>query len=60
MRAAIDRSQWALIQDKDMDLAAPTVPAHAPALGARWLRWLDEVGLADVALVGGRIAGRDG
>jgi pyruvate,water dikinase len=39
-----------------MDLAAQTFPAHDSALGGRWLRWFDEVGLADVPLVGGKNA----
>lgn len=39
-----------------MDLAARTIPVHGSAVGSRWVRWFDEVGLADVPLVGGKNA----
>lgn len=39
-----------------MDLAVQTLPTQPAARGRRWLRWFEQVGLADVPLVGGKNA----
>lgn len=39
-----------------MDLASRTLPVGAPSAAPRWVRRFDDVGLGDVALVGGKNA----